>query len=138
MKTYRDSSPRREVLMATNVRLSGAQTSARSESDVRFNPNNVKQIIGASNNLSFNPQAQFYSSDGGATWSQSNLPAVTGDSNQSDPCVDWTADGTAWALTVGVGGSNVVRSFKSTDGGATWTRSEEHTSELQSLRHLVC
>ena len=107
--------------MATNVRLSGAQTSARSESDVRFNPNNVKQIIGASNNLSFNPQAQFYSSDGGATWSQSNLPAVTGDSNQSDPCVDWTADGTAWALTVGVGGSNVVRSFKSTDGGATWT-----------------
>ncbi|HWY53093.1 MAG TPA: sialidase family protein [Terriglobales bacterium] len=107
--------------MANNVRLSGAQTSARSESDVRFNPNNVNQIIGASNNLSFNPQAQFYSTDGGATWSQTNLPAVTGDSNQSDPCVDWTGDGTAWALTVGVGASNVVRSFKSTDGGATWT-----------------
>ncbi len=107
--------------MANNVRLSGAQTSARSESDVRFNPNNVNQIIGASNNLSFNPQAQFYSTDGGVTWSQTNLPAVTGDSNQSDPCVDWTGDGTAWALTVGVGASNQVRSFKSTDGGATWT-----------------
>src|SRR5205814_6540718 len=24
------------------------------------------------------------------------------------------------------------------DGGRTFTRSEEHTSELQSLRHLVC
>jgi hypothetical protein len=107
--------------MATNVRLSGAQTSARSESDVRFNPNNVKQIIGASNNLSFNPQAQFYSGDGGATWAQTNLPAVTGDTNQSDPCVDWTSDGTAWALTVGVGSNNVVRSFKSVDAGAHWT-----------------
>ena len=106
--------------MPNNVRLSGSQTSARSESDVRFNPKNVKQLIGASNNLSFSPQAQFYSSDGGATWSQTNLPAVTGDSNQSDPCVDWTTDGNAWALTVGVGSSNVVRSFKSTDSGATW------------------
>jgi hypothetical protein len=103
------------------VRLSGSQTSARSESDVRFNYNNLNQIIGASNNLSFNPQAQFYSTDGGATWSQTNLPAVTGDSNQSDPAVDWTSDGTAWALTVGVGSNNVVRAFKSTDGGATWT-----------------
>src|SRR5947199_4462261 len=29
--------------------------------------------------------------------------------------------------------------FHSDDGGATWQgRSEEHTSELQSLRHLVC
>jgi hypothetical protein len=107
--------------MVTNVRLSGAQTSARSESDIRYNYNNLNQIIAASNNLSFNPQAQFYSSDGGATWSQTNLPAVAGDSNQSDPAVDWTSDGTAWALTVGVGSSNVVRAFKSTDQGATWT-----------------
>ena len=97
--------------MASNVRLSGSQTSARSESDVRINQKNQKIIIGASNNLSFNPQAQFYSNDGGQTWSQSNLPAVTGDQNQSDPCVGWTPDGTAWALTVGVGSSNVVRSF---------------------------
>jgi hypothetical protein len=107
--------------MASNVRLSGPQTSARSESDIRFNYNNLNQIIGASNNLSFNPQAQFYSSNGGVTWSQSYLPAVSGDSNQSDPAVDWTSDGTAWALTVGVGSNNVVRAFKSTDGGANWT-----------------
>ena len=105
--------------MATNVRLSGAQTSGRSESDLRFNYNDLSQVIAASNNNGGATQAQFYSSDGGATWSQASLPAVTGDSFQSDPAVDWTSDGTAWALTVGVGTSNnVVRSFKSTDGGA--------------------
>ena len=107
--------------MATNVRLSGSQTSARSESDIRFNYNNLNQIIAASNNLSFNPQAQFYSTTGGAIWLQTNLPAVPGDANQSDPAVDWTSDGTAWALTVGVGSNNVLRAFKSTDGGAHWT-----------------
>jgi len=111
----------REAAVASNVRLSGSQTSARSESDVRINQKNQKIIIGASNNLSFNPQAQFYSNDGGQTWSQSNLPAVTGDQNQSDPCVGWTPDGTAWALTVGVGSSNVVRSFTSATGNGGWT-----------------
>ena len=119
--------------MPANVRLSGSQTSARSESDVRYNPKNVLQIIGASNNLSFSPQAQFYSSDGGATWSQTNLPSVTGDSNQSDPAVDWTSDGNAWALTVGVGSSNIVRCFKSTDAGATWT----HDSDVSGTQTNV-
>lgn len=122
--------------MPINVRLSGAQTSARSESDIRFNYNNLNQIIAASNNLSFNPQAQFYSSDGGVTWSQSNLPAVSGDANQSDPAVDWTSDGTAWTLTVGVGNSllgNVVRSFKSTDGGQTRT----HDSVVSGTQNNV-
>jgi hypothetical protein len=119
--------------MPTNVRLSGSQTSARSESDVRYNPQNVLQLIAASNNLSFNPQAQFYSNDGGATWSQTNLPSVTGDSNQSDPCVDWTGDGNAWALTVGVGSSNIVRCFKSTDAGATWT----HDSDVSGTQNNV-
>jgi hypothetical protein len=108
--------------VAANVRLSGAQTSGRSESDLRFNYNNLSQVIGASNNNSRSTQAQFYSSDGGSTWSQASLPAVTGDSLQSDPAVDWTSDGKAWALTVGVGTTaNSVRAFKSTDAGKTWT-----------------
>jgi hypothetical protein len=108
--------------VASDLRLSGAQTSGRSESDVRFNYNNLSQIIGASNNNGGSTQAQFYSSDGGATWAQASLPAVTGDSIQSDPAVDWTSDGKAWALTVGVGTTgNVVRAFKSTDAGQTWT-----------------
>ena len=44
------------------------------------------------------------------------------DSSHSDPAVDWTSDGTAWAITIGISASgNVLRCYKSTDNGATWT-----------------
>jgi len=48
---------------------------------------------------------------------------VTGDNRQGDPAVDWTPEGTAWALVVGIGTTgNVIRSFKSTDSAhTTWT-----------------
>jgi hypothetical protein len=109
--------------MATDLRLSGAQTSFRSESDIRYNYANLSQIVGACNAVAVGTLAVFYSSDGGANWSQSSLPSVAGDSFQGDPAVDWTSDGTAWALCVGIGNAtlgNIVRSFKSTDGGQTW------------------
>jgi hypothetical protein len=36
--------------------------------------------------------------------------------------VDWTSDGTAWAITIGIGGANLqLRAYTSSDGGATWT-----------------
>jgi hypothetical protein len=109
-------------MAATNVRLSGAQPTARSEADVRFNYNDLQQIIGASNNNGGSTQAQFYSGDGGATWSQTSLPSVAGDNFQGDPAVDWTSDGNAWALAVGVGTTkNQLRSFRSTDAGKTWS-----------------
>src|SRR5258705_9124478 len=42
-------------------------------------------------------------------------------------------------LVVGVAAAVVGRSdFNSNPGGGNPLRSEEHTSELQSLRHLVC
>src|SRR5260370_16170353 len=68
-------------------------------------------------------QAQFYSSDGGATWGQTSLPVFPGDDSQTDPAVDWTSDGTAWAIAIGIvvrPPSNYLRSFKSLDGGASW------------------
>lgn len=107
-----------------DLRISGSQTVARSESDIRYNYANLNQIIGAGNTYGGN-QAQFWSVDGGATWSQTLLPTPSGttDDRQSDPCVDWTADGTAWALTVGIDDANLVlkvRSFRSPDNGATW------------------
>jgi hypothetical protein len=110
--------------MSDDLRLSGSQTIARSESDVRYNYANLNQIIGAGNTLGGN-QAQFWSGNGGATWSQTLLPTAPGttDDRQGDPCVDWTADGTAWALTVGIDDPNLVykvRCFKSIDAGATW------------------
>jgi len=106
-------------------RISGAQSSPRSESMIRVNRLNTQQIIGASNNISASgQQAQFFSSNGGVTWGQSSLPLVSGDAFMSDPTVDWTSDGTAWSATIGIDSSQTVltmRSYKSTNGGATWT-----------------
>ena len=112
--------------MANDLRLSGAQTSAQTESDVRFNYGNPSQIAGASNNAGGSSLTVFWSSDSGATWSQTNLPTVTGsgDAFQSDPTMDWTSDGTAWSIAVGVNAAVTnlqIRAFKSTDGGASWT-----------------
>lgn len=110
--------------MATDFRISGAASNPRSECDIRINPLNTQQIIAASNNINASNQAQFASSDGGATWSQSTLALQTGESLHSDPAVDWTSDGTAWAATLGINASTTVlglRTFTSTDGGVTWT-----------------
>ncbi len=111
--------------IGTNYRISGAQSSSRSESDIRINYWNPNQIIGASNNISGSGfQAQFYSLDGGTTWGQTTLPAYSTDAFNSDPTVDWTSDGTAWSSTMGINSAGtvlMVRMFKSTDQGRTWT-----------------
>jgi hypothetical protein len=105
--------------MTSNVRLSGAQTSSRAESDIRVNYANTSQIIAASNGAG--AQAQFFSSDGGKSWGQTTLPLTAGDTGHTDPAVDWTSDGTAWAITMGVTPAGfVLRSYNSTNGGATW------------------
>jgi hypothetical protein len=106
-----------------DLRVSGAQTSPRSESDIRINPWAPTKIVAASNNISASgQQAQFYSSDGGLTWGQSFLPLTGSDSFHSDPTVDWTSDGTAWSTTIGIKGNTLqMRAYKSTNGGATWT-----------------
>ncbi len=109
--------------VGTNLRTSGAQTVPRSESDIRINFFNPLKIIVASNNIGGSgQQAQYFSSDGGATWGQSFLPLVSTDSFHSDPTVDWTSDGTAWSTTIGIRGNTLkMRAYKSTNGGQTWT-----------------
>ena len=108
-----------------DLRISGASTDPRSESDIRLNYGDPSLVIAAANDL--NPtatvQPQFFSTDGGATWGSTSLPAQAGDAFQSDPEVDWTSDGTAWAMTLGVDPALNIRlySFTSTDKGATWT-----------------
>ena len=109
--------------MAINVRLSGSNPGdPREESDIRFNYNNLNQIVCASTKLGGN-QPMHHSSNGGATWLQSSLPGFAGDARQGDPTIDWTSDGTAWSVTIGISPTLqlVLRSYKSTDGGATWT-----------------
>jgi len=117
--------PPTKATAGTNLRISGSATVSRSESDIRVNYWNTQKIIGASNNIGGSgQQAQFFSSDGGATWGQTSLPLQTGDSFHSDPTVDWTSDGTAWSTTIGINSTGTtlkMRAYKSTDGGATWT-----------------
>ena len=115
--------PSKSATVGGEKRVSGAQAAPRSESDIRVNYWDPMKIIGASNNISGSgSQAQFYSTDGGATWGQTSLPLQAGDAFHSDPTVDWTSDGTAWSTTIGINGSNLhMRAYKSTDNGATWT-----------------
>ncbi len=134
MLTHQDLKPGRrtpfspETKSATETgeeRISGAQTSPRSESAIRVNYWNAQKIIGASNDISSSGrQAMFFSSNGGVSWGQTLLPLVTGDAFMSDPTVEWTSDGTAWSTTIGINSAETVltmRAYKSTDGGATWT-----------------
>jgi hypothetical protein len=114
--------PLLRTAVGSNLRISGAAAAPRSESDVRVNFWNRDKILAAANNIGGSgAQAQLYSSDGGATWGQTTLPLVSGDSFHSDPAVDWTSDGTAWAVTLGIASGLKVRAYKSTTGGATWT-----------------
>jgi hypothetical protein len=113
-----------DLRISGDRRISGAQTIPISESDIRVNFKNPCKIIAAANATTEGVgQAQFHSSDGGATWSQTNLPLISGDLLHGDPNVDWTSDGTAWSITIGIDSSVTnlqLRSYKSTDGGASW------------------
>ena len=121
-----------------NLRISGAQAEPRSESDIRIDPGGTDLVIAAANSVNGAEQSQFSSGNDGATWSQTVLPLVSGDSFQSDPTVSWTNDGTAWTVTIGVqGGSLRLRAYRSTDGGGTWTfdgtASGSHTAADKEL-----
>lgn len=109
--------------IGTNVRVSGLQTVPRSESDVRINYFDGNKILSASNNIGGSGRQGVYRSiDGGATWSQAELPLTSPDASHSDPTVDWTSDGRAWSSTLGIQGSTLkLRNYFSTDNGATWT-----------------
>ncbi len=121
----RDEDAAKALVLGSDRRISGLQTSPRSESDIRVNPWNPLKIVGASNNIFLSgTQAEYYSTDGGATWGQTTLQQQPGDVFQGDPAVEWTSDGTAWTATIGIGsGYTTLRmlAFKSLDNGATWT-----------------
>ncbi|MBV9242656.1 MAG: carboxypeptidase regulatory-like domain-containing protein [Acidobacteria bacterium] len=109
--------------VGTNVRLSGSQTAARSESDIRINYFDPLKILSASNNIASGGRQGVYASlDGGVTWTQALLPLTSPDTLHSDPTADWTNDGRAWSSTLGInGGTLKLRTYVSSDNGATWT-----------------
>jgi len=113
------------LTVGTNTRVSGLQSVPRSESDIRIDFWNPSRVISASNNIGGNgQQGQYWSTNGGATWSQGFLPLVTGDSFHSDPTVDWTSNGDAWSTTIGINSAGTqlrMRAYRSTNGGASWS-----------------
>lgn len=117
--------------------ISGGDPYPRSESDIRVDIWDPSRIVSASNNIHADASlAISYSSDGGATWKQTTLPRDLAEAFQSDPGVDWTSDGTAWATTISVFSTSTLelylRSFKSTDGGATWKLDSQISSPSQN------
>jgi hypothetical protein len=120
-----DVPPSPDSTVGPNLRISGSSSSPRAESDVRIDFWNPSRVIAAANNLGGSGlQVQFYSTNGGATWGQTTLPLVSGDSFHSDPTVDWTSDGTGWATTIGINSTGTqlrMRAYKSSNGGATWS-----------------
>ncbi len=109
--------------IGTNLRISGTQTGARSESDIRINYFDTQKIIAGSNNISGGgAQGMYFSTNQGTTWGQTVLPFNAGDTTMSDPTVDWTNDGRAYSSTLGIAGGTLrLRTYVSTDNGATWT-----------------
>lgn len=105
--------------------ISGEQPASRSESDIRVNYWNPSQIVSAANSFgALGNLSIFYSGDGGASWKQTMLPKVNDEEFQSDPTVEWTSDGMAWATAIGIETNPFelrLHAFRSTDGGATWT-----------------
>jgi len=106
-------------------RISGAQFDPRSESSISVDPWDASKIVAASNNIGGNgAQAQYFSTDGGVSWGQTTVPLTVNDAFDSDPTAEWTSDGTAWSVTIGIDAFVTVlqlRAYKSTDHGATWT-----------------
>jgi hypothetical protein len=112
------------AIIGADLRVSGLQSVARSESDVRVNYFDTQKILVASNNIGgTGRQGVYRSTDGGTTWAQAELPLQVGDAFHSDPTVDWTND-RAWSSTLGISSSQSVlklQNYVSTDNGATWT-----------------
>ena len=105
--------------------MGAVQGGLRAESDIRVNYWDPSQIVASSNNLGpTGRMAMYYSRDGGETWGQTPLPKTVGDDFQSDPAVEWTSDGTAWTVAIGVATGPpfklTLRAWWSSDGGATW------------------
>ena len=119
------AAPRATISAGTNQHISGSFFNPRSESDIRVNYWDPQRIIAASNNIqSSGALAVYYSDDGGASWRQTLLPMAQSAQIHSDPAVDWTSDGTAWAVAIGIDPIErtlELHAFRSEDSGATWT-----------------
>src|SRR5688572_32878902 len=95
-----------------DLRISAASVDDRSESDIRLNSYNPSLVLAAANDLNLavpSNMPHFASTDGGANWATSELPLEAGETFHSDPAVDWTSDGLAWSIAMGIDGAGNSR-----------------------------
>lgn len=121
--------------VGTDRRISGLQSVARSESDIRIDYWNPDRIIAGSNNIGGSgQQAMYWSHDGGTSWGQTFLPFTGNDQFHSDPTVDWQSTGTAWSSTLGIRGFTLVlRVYNSANGGQTWSYNSSPSGKQRAV-----
>ncbi|UCH93372.1 MAG: exo-alpha-sialidase [Candidatus Aminicenantes bacterium] len=123
-RASREMAPSRTMSAGANINITNLNE-RNSESFIAVDYSNPQFLIAGANNISGSGrQRQFWSSDGGVTWSSTELPLVPGSAFHADPAVAWTTDGTAWAATLGINRTETsikVQVYKSTDRGATWS-----------------
>ena len=102
-KKKKPPKPTVSVNAGPDLRISPNEASTpRSESDIRINFWNTEQIVAASNNIEDHRRARPCTTpaDGGASWGRPRCRWRPPTSFHSDPTVEWTSDGTAWATTL--------------------------------------
>jgi hypothetical protein len=103
------------VAQYTNVRINNPTSRDPEEVSIAINPTNPLNLIAGANLRYY-----YYSTDGGASWSQGQLPTGT----WGDPCVIFDAKGQAYYghLSNPHGGFFIERIIvhRSSDGGKTW------------------
>ncbi|UXI67932.1 PKD domain-containing protein [Tahibacter amnicola] len=105
------------------------------ESAVAINPVNTNLVIAGTNGPG-SGQKMWRSTDGGTTWS--GPIALSG--TCCDPAVGWSPDGSvgyATALSTVVGSGTNVFFYRSTDNGATWTKSATLSNQNQSDKEYL-
>jgi len=142
-RSARNAATRRRVptiKVGTNINLTNLDE-RNSESFVAVDYSNPQFVVAASNNLSGSGrQKQFFSSDGGTSWSSTELPLAPGKAFMSDPALAFTTDGTAWAATLGInerGSSVELQVYKSTDHGQTWAFTKTVSSGNDNDKEMI-
>jgi hypothetical protein len=137
-KKKKPPKPTVSVNAGPDLRISPNEASTpRSESDIRINFWNTDQIVSASNDIEdLGALGIYYSGDGGGSWHSTSLPKQDSASFHSDPTVEWTSDGSAWATTLSIDASTrelVGHSYRSANGGATWTFAGSFSGDQTSV-----
>ncbi len=115
------------IQVSPNVRANQDTTDQQQEPSLAINPADPNVVLVAAKDWRVGTKQVWHyrSTDAGKTWADSHLPGLPASlPNQSDPVVDWTADGVAYTAIIGYNQEDLAEGglfvARSTDTGATW------------------